>query len=923
MEAYPSSESCIYPVGVLGEGGRVHQNGSLEVTPTQIIYTPDSEQDSYIWPLRYLVRYKCELNKFTIEAGGQCPLGAGIYTFSTERAAELHQVVARNTNAEVMSPRHSTTSTTATPTTSAQTTSHRPPPSFPPPSPPPLSSSPFSSSSQRYNSSSGGTASPHSSHPHRRSGSSLSPSSSPTLSRSPSIRSLPENAFEVKNIGDDESTSQDGILEVTSQELIYTENSSQHRIVWPLMYLRRYGCEGNKFSIEAGRRCPGGAGFYAFSTPQIAELYELVQSYAKNLYSSQMSLCSIADYPSPSSSVSSPPSHNPQISYSQPHTPNPGSYSSGRSNSPVFSRSDSLIRRAFSASELRKNVFEVHNLGDHQEEVGKGILEVTGSDLVYIDSATGEKWRWPIKFLRRYGCNGVRVFSFEAGRRCPGGEGLYAFSTSRANEIHEAIVESINANRGGQMQQMGNLSMSRLSLAESAFTGSTRNGGWSRKSSVPIVSTSNHAHFLTPPPLRRPSQPTLDEIDPSPSSSYPPRTSTPTTTPTRRSLSSSDETDTIEEGRGSSQLTSPPPPPNHPPEEKPNNRSLSSKPSVQHTYDAPKEAKEEYLKSIENSTDFEGSKNGGGDLATKSSQKKKKAKPKPPPKPTELKKIQRSSVGSQLQNSPIHRLMNGYTTTTPMADSQSSNSIPNSPSDDSESSFYQNIQIRSLPKAKTNGMTSSSRSSNSFTDGSTHTRSSIVPQPSSGGTESASLYQNLSSLRRSGSDTPPSAAPPPTDGQRHQSMLYANLADFSAEIESGRSNSTSLDNRRSVGSIPSSPSTLASSSYAEVEIVHSVPPASPDSTAWSPPCSLSAGSRQRDSALTSSIGSNSGCGLLSSTSTTSSTAAGDGDVIYNDLNFALMTSLASMKRDKQTFADLLDRHTTSLARDTSGSKKKK
>ena len=589
---YPSPESCTYSVGVVGEGGRVHQHGSLEVTPTQIIYTPDNEQDSYIWPLRYLIRYYHDSNNFTIEAGSQCPLGAGLYTFSTDQASELYRIVARNTTSEVMSPRRLAT-TTATPTTDAQTTSHRPPPSFPPPSPPPLSSSPFSS--QRY--SNGGTASPHS-HPHRQSGSSLSPSSSPTLSRSPSVRSLPENAFEVKNIGNDESTSQDGILEVTSQELIYTENSSQHRIVWPLMYLRRYGCDGNKFSIEAGRRCPGGQGFYTFSTPQITELYELVQSYAKNLYSSQMSLCSIADYPSPSS-VTSPPTQNSQVSYSysQPHTPNPGSYSNGRSDSPVFQRSDSMIRRAFSALELRKNVFEVHNLGDNQEEVGKGILEVTGSDLVYIDSATGEKWRWPIKFLRRYGCNGVRVFSFEAGRRCPGGEGLYAFSTSRASEIHEAIVESINTNRGGQMQQMGNLSVSRLSLAESAFTGhgSARNGGWSRKSSVPIVSMSNHTHFLTPPPLRRPSQPTLDEIPPS--SSYPPRTSTPTTTPTRRSLSSSDETDTIE--GCSSQSTgnaSPPPRSNHPSEDKSSNRSLSRPAVVQHTYDAPKEAKEEYLK---------------------------------------------------------------------------------------------------------------------------------------------------------------------------------------------------------------------------------------------------------------------------------------------------------------------------------------
>jgi hypothetical protein len=364
-----------------------------------------------------------------------------------------------------------------------------------------------------------------------------------------------------------------------------------------------------------------------------------------------------------------------------------------------------------------------------------------------------------------------------------------------------------------------------------------------------------------------------------------------------------------------------PPPPNHPSSEE--KRSLSNKPPVQHTYDAPREAKEEYLRSIENSANSEGSKNGGnGDLAAQSSQKKKKAKPKPPPKPkpTELKKNQRSSLGSQLQNSPIYRLMNGYTSTstTPVADSQSSNSIPSSPSDDSESSFYQNIQIRSVPKTKANGMTSS-RLSNSFTDASSHTRSSVPPRPSS--ETEPSLYENLSSYKRSRSDTPPTSAAPPQqpDGQRQQSMLYANLADFSTELENGRSNSTSSDNRRSGGSIPSSPSALASSSYTEVEIVHSVPPASPDSTAWSPPCSLSAG-RQRDSALTSSIGSTGGCGQ---NQLQSSTTTEDGDVIYNDLNFALMTSLASMKRDKQTFADLLDRHTTTLARDSSGSKKKK
>ena len=879
MQECRSPESCIYAVGVLGEGGRIHQRGSLEVTPSRLIYTPDDEEESYIWPLRYLIRYSYEADKFTMEAGAQCPFGAGLYTFATEHASELHRIVARNTTTEVTSPKHSMG--TAMPTTDSQTTPH-PPPSFPPPSPP-LSSSPYS---QRYND----AMSPQS-HPHRRSGSSLSPSPSPTLSRSPSVRSLPENAFEVKNIGDNQSISQDGILEVTSQELIYSDNSSQQRIVWPLMFLRRYGCSENVFSIEAGRRCPGGEGYYSFSTPRIAELYELVQSYAKNLYSSQMSLFSMDQYPSPSS-VTSPPSHNPQLSYSQPHTPSPGS--GDRSESPVFQRSDSFIRRAFSAMELRKNVFEVHNLGDNQQEVGKGILEVTSNDLIYIDSATGEKWRWPIKFLRRYGCNGVRVFSFEAGRRCPGGEGLYAFSTSRASEIHEAIVESINTNRGGQMQ-LGNLSMSRLSLADAAMTGSTRNGGWSRKFSAPVVSQSNHTHFLTPPPMRKPSQPTLDE---NPSSSYPPRTSTPTTTPTRRSLSS-DETDA-----GTIEGVTSAPPTNPPLENKPG--SLPNAP-IHHTYDLLNEVKDEYLRHVENESDAKQSKNGD---QAKSGQKKKKVKPKPPPRYKGSPGQQRNSRLSTSSQTQDYKQMNGYTT--PMADSQSSDSIPSSPYEqDKEGSFYQNIQLRSLPKAARSNGTSSSLLSNSFTNGNTH---SVVPQPNSGA--DPSLYENLTSYRRSRSDTPPSSVPQPDSQQ--SSLMYANLADFKAELESARSNSTSSESRQ-INSVPSSPNTLASSSYTEIEIVHSAPPTSPDNTAWSP-SSLS--QRRRESALNGSTDSTNGGRILPPTS-----AAENNDVIYNALDFTTMTSLPMLRNhhgDKQTFADLLERHSAQeKVRDTSGSRKKK
>jgi hypothetical protein len=106
--------------------------------------------------------------------------------------------------------------------------------------------------------------------------------------------------------------------------------------------------------------------------------------------------------------------------------------------------------------DIRKDVFEVRNISDDRNEVGQGTVEVTATDLIYIDSMTNEKWKWPFKFLRKYGFEGS-IFTFEAGRRCPGGQGLYAFATERANEIHEAIIENIKGrkNHAGKVSSGG------------------------------------------------------------------------------------------------------------------------------------------------------------------------------------------------------------------------------------------------------------------------------------------------------------------------------------------------------------------------------------------------------------------------------------------------------------------------------------
>ena len=435
-------------------------------------------------------------------------------------------------------------------------------------------------------------------------------------------------------------------------------------------------------------------------------------------------------------------------------------------------------------------------------------------------------------------------------------------------------MDSINANSGNAMQ-VGNLSMSRLSLAD---TGSpAQRNGLHRKTSVPVASMTNHTHFLTPPPMRRPSQSTLEEIP----SSYP-HTSTPT--PVRQMSLSSDEADTIDGASQSSGTVSPPP--------NPPTQSTSSPPPPyttipqQHTYDLPHEAIDQFLQQHDTES-------RGDDSQVKLSPKRRKSKPRVPlPNKawTRKEKSQRLSTSDEAQNlaspSSPHKWINGHINR--VSESYSSRYIPGPASSASvphqEECFYQNVKIKSLPKTPER-----TQQTSSLQDG---VGGSVVPQP----TEGSSIYENLSLYQRS--EAPPSQ---PADSQNGET-LYANLSEISTELESGRSNST-----------PSSPSTLPSTSYTEVEIIdvsQSQPVTSPNSTAWSP---SSTGEKRRDSYSSTT----SGCGMLASQADKSKS------VIYEGLNFSMMTSLASLREhrgDKQNFADLLERHKD---RDSTGSRKRK
>lgn len=68
-----------------------------------------------------------------------------------------------------------------------------------------------------------------------------------------------------------------------------------------------------------------------------------------------------------------------------------------------------------------------------------GQLEITGTDLI-LHRKGREPTYWPLKCLRRYGYDSD-MFSFESGRRCTTGEGIYAFRCKRADILFRTLQD--------------------------------------------------------------------------------------------------------------------------------------------------------------------------------------------------------------------------------------------------------------------------------------------------------------------------------------------------------------------------------------------------------------------------------------------------------------------------------------------------
>lgn len=92
-------------------------------------------------------------------------------------------------------------------------------------------------------------------------------------------------------------------------------------------------------------------------------------------------------------------------------------------------------------SDMNSNIYRVVNVDDDGVALWSGQLGITRTELTLYRKGK-DPTRWPLKCLRRYGYD-ADLFSFEAGRRCTTGEGIYAFRCRRAENLFQTLQSYI------------------------------------------------------------------------------------------------------------------------------------------------------------------------------------------------------------------------------------------------------------------------------------------------------------------------------------------------------------------------------------------------------------------------------------------------------------------------------------------------
>ncbi|XP_066592270.1 fibroblast growth factor receptor substrate 2 [Prorops nasuta] len=92
-------------------------------------------------------------------------------------------------------------------------------------------------------------------------------------------------------------------------------------------------------------------------------------------------------------------------------------------------------------NDLHSNIFQVMNVDDLGNLITPGRLEITDIDIILYQRGK-PSIKWPLRCLRRYGYD-AEIFSFESGRRCSTGPGIYAFKCRRAAHLFNLVQTNI------------------------------------------------------------------------------------------------------------------------------------------------------------------------------------------------------------------------------------------------------------------------------------------------------------------------------------------------------------------------------------------------------------------------------------------------------------------------------------------------
>ncbi|KAK4875340.1 hypothetical protein RN001_011762 [Aquatica leii] len=94
-------------------------------------------------------------------------------------------------------------------------------------------------------------------------------------------------------------------------------------------------------------------------------------------------------------------------------------------------------------NDAHPNIFEVMNVNEAGHPVTPGQLELSETELILYQRGRSATI-WPLRSLRKYGFDS-ETFSFECGRRCPTGPGIYAFRCSKAEDLFNMLQHNIQS----------------------------------------------------------------------------------------------------------------------------------------------------------------------------------------------------------------------------------------------------------------------------------------------------------------------------------------------------------------------------------------------------------------------------------------------------------------------------------------------